>query len=611
MDGPPSTLPISVVVCTKDRPGELAACLAALAQQTRLPRELVVVDAGTPPARPQVGAFAEAVGSACAVVHLESEPGLPRQRNVGARRATGEVVLYLDDDTVLEARYLEEIWAVYATDDEHLVAGVGGALVPDPTPVESTAKRAFRRFFLLPGHGAGRVKRSGCPEYVFSPRRRLEVEFLSGCNMSFRREVLADAAFDERLTGYALGEDLHFSYRVSRRGKLVLTPRARLDHREAGGGRPCGAERAEMAVLNRFLFVREQLPRGLVTWLCFAWSALGELLWTLRHPGEGRLVGRLRGYAGILATGMRATGGPPRPVPPDLARTPAQRTRPARADAAATAPLVTVVVPARDEEGFIGACLDSLLAQTYPAERCEILVVDNRSRDRTPEIVERYALRDPRVRLLRCEGANQAAAMNLGVREARGEVLARVDAHGWVAPDYLSTVVALLERDAGVVAVGGPYLPTGDKLLERVTALARSSRIGVGGGWYSDKDAAEHLVRTVGCPAYRRDAIVAAGMFDPAMAYGEDDELHWRMLKQGGRILFSPGLRQYNRPRATLRALARQYWNYGRGRLRVLRKHPDFLQPRHLVPSAFVAVLLVLLAGALVLPAARPALLAL
>jgi GT2 family glycosyltransferase len=222
-----------------------------------------------------------------------------------------------------------------------------------------------------------------------------------------------------------------------------------------------------------------------------------------------------------------------------------------------------------------------------------------------------YAAHERRIRLLRCDGANQAAAMNLGVREARGTIVARVDAHGHVAPDYVAQAVAALARHPSVVAVGGPYLPSGERLLERVAWLARSSRIGVGGGWYSDKQPVEHVARTVGCPAYRRDALLAAGLFDPAMAYGEDDELHWRLAQRGGQILFCPGLKQYNRPRASLRALARQYWNYGRGRLRVLRKHPDFVQPRHLVPSAFVVVLLATALGAAVAPAGRAALIAL
>lgn len=624
------TVPVSVVVCTRDRAEDLGRCLASLARQTVRPLEAIVVDAGTTPVARLASTWDGAGGEGVPLRHLVTEPGLPRQRNLGARSAAGDVVLYLDDDTVLEPGYLAALWAVYAADHEHRIGGVGGVLSPDPTPREGTLRRLLRRVFLLPGHGRGRVKRSGHPEFAFAVDAPRDVELLSGCNMSFRRDVLATYAFDEGLAGYALGEDLHFSYAVSRRWRLVITPDARVDHRETSGGRPEGAARAEMGVRNRHRFVRAQLVRRRRDWLPFVWSALGELLWTLRHPGNGQLHGRLRGYAAILAGGASpgddaATGRSvaDTAVSADVpaARIDRLRDAPVGAPAvprstlapcdAAQPPLVSVVVPARDEEPFLRPCIDSLLAQTYDAARTEILVVDNRSRDRTPDIVRDYAARDPRVRLLSCDGVNQAAAMNAGVLAARGTLVARIDAHGWVEPAYLERAVAVLERHPDAAAVGGPYLPACERLLERVSALARGSRIGVGGGWYADTDAREHAVRTVGCPVYRRQAVLDAGMFDPGMAYGEDDELHWRLAKQGGLILFSPELRQYNRPRATLGALGRQYWNYGRGRLRVLRKHPDFLQPKHLVPGAFVVVLAVLAVLAVAVPATRPALLAL
>lgn len=613
--------PVSVVVCTRDRAEDLARCLASLARQTVRPLEVIVVDAGTTPLAALEPAWVAAGGEGVTLRQLVTAPGLPRQRNLGARAAAGEVVLYLDDDTVLEPDYLDALWAVYAADGERRVGGVGGVLSPDPTPREGHVRRLVRRAFLLQGHGRGRVKRSGHPEFAFAVEAPRDVELLSGCNMSFRREVLASHAFDERLGGYALGEDLHFSYAVSRRWRLVVTPDARVDHRESTGGRPEGAARSEMGVRNRHRFVREQLVRRRTDWLPFWWSAVGELLWTLRHPGNGQLHGRLRGYAAILADAAtsRDAAGTRAAVPLELAAAVGEGSAdvPAAAppvlalrDAACRAerPFVSVVVPARDEEKALPICLDSLLAQTYDAARTEILVVDNRSTDRTPDIVQEYAKRDPRVRLLRCDGANQAAGMNAGVLAARGGIVARIDAHGWVEPEYLERAVAVLERHPAAAAVGGPYLPACERLLERVSALARASRIGVGGGWYADKDATEHAVRTVGCPVYRRQHVIDAGMFDPGMAYGEDDELHWRLAKQGGAILFSPELRQYNRPRATLGALGRQYWNYGRGRLRVLRKHPDFLLVKHLVPGAFVAVLVALAVLAVVLPIARPAL---
>jgi len=209
------------------------------------------------------------------------------------------VIVFLDDDVVLEPEYLAEIAAVYADDGERAIGGVGGAQVPDPTPYEPPMRRLFTRMFLLGTYGRGVVKRSGRPEYLFAPTVPTDVEFLSGCNMSYRREVLERLRFDERLNGYALGEDLQFSYRVSRAWRLVLTPRARLEHRQASGGRPESAAYRAMAVRNRFVFFRDQVARGPLDWAAYAWSSLGELLLVLRAPRRRGLAGLVRGYAAV------------------------------------------------------------------------------------------------------------------------------------------------------------------------------------------------------------------------------------------------------------------------------------------------------------------------
>ena len=111
-------------------------------------------------------------------------------------------------------------------------------------------------------------------------------------------------------------------------------------------------------------------------------------------------------------------------------------------------------------------------------------------------------------------------------------------------------------------------------------------------------------MRTVQCGAYWRDALVEAGLFDPTMAYGEDEELNWRLVQSGASIVLCPALRQPYRPRGSLGGVLRQYWNYGQGRARVLWKHPGFVRLRHLAPSALVLGFATLTAMALVVPRA-------
>jgi succinoglycan biosynthesis protein ExoA len=291
---------LSVIICTKDRPELLATCLESLRRQTRHPQEIVIVDASTTPSQDAADRLAGTMRG-CRVALITSAPGLPHQRNVGTRATTGSVVVYLDDDVILEPGYLAAVARTFEEDRTGQIGGVGGAQVPDPTPREGLLRRTACRLFLLDTYGRGVVKRSGRPDYAFSPRSRMEVECLSGCNMAYRREVLDVLSFDERLGGYALGEDLQFSYRVSRRWKLVLTPEARLEHRHAGGGRPRRDEHQAMAVFNRYLFFREHLARGPVDWIVYAWSSLGTMLLILREPRARGLRGALTGYRAILS----------------------------------------------------------------------------------------------------------------------------------------------------------------------------------------------------------------------------------------------------------------------------------------------------------------------
>ena len=189
--------------------------------------------------------------------------------------------------------------------------------------------------------------------------------------------------------------------------------------------------------------------------------------------------------------------------------------------------------------------------------------------------------------------------MNDGILAARGDVIARVDAHSTIAPDYLRRVLAALARHRRAAGVGGPFQPAGETPMERAIGHARSSPLGVGGGYGADRDATDHPVRSVQCGAYWRERLLEAGLYDPAMAYGEDEELNWRLVQGGADVVLCPGLRQPYRPRASLGALLDQYWRYGQGRARVLRKHPGFLALRHLAPSALVVALSMLLLGTL------------
>ncbi len=275
-------------------------------------------------------------------------------------------------------------------------------------------------------------------------------------------------------------------------------------------------------------------------------------------------------------------------------------------------PSVDVVIPAYNEEASISRCLDATLGQVYPRDRFRVLLVDAGSTDRTLEIASECAGREPRLVVLPAgRRLTTPEALNFGIQHSSADVVARVDAHGWPEPDFLRLATAALE-DGGpdVAAVGGRPLAADDTRFGRAFALARGSRFGVGGSVYA---APGKPVETDTVPwgIYRRTELVDAGGFDPAMNYGEDEELNWRIRRRGRRILFDPRVRFRYVPRSSPSGVYRQYRNYGEARVRVVAKHPDFLRPHHLAPAALVASAAGLAAASLTSSTARRALVAL
>jgi succinoglycan biosynthesis protein ExoA len=255
-----------------------------------------------------------------------------------------------------------------------------------------------------------------------------------------------------------------------------------------------------------------------------------------------------------------------------------------------TEPLVSVLVPMRNEERFIEACLRSLAAQDYPRDRFEVLVIDGESTDRSADIVRQFADRsDLDVRLLDNPAQKTAPGLNLGLEAARGEVIVRVDAHAEVAPDFLSqNIAALRETDAD--AVGGPIESVAEGLVGEAIALAMSSPFGVGNAAFRYSREPQYT-DTVAFAAYRRDVFERIGGFAEDIDYGEDDEFNYRLGEAGGKIFLTPKIRSVYHTRSSLPALFRQYHAYGRAKVQVLRRHPAQARLRQFVPASFVGVL--------------------
>jgi succinoglycan biosynthesis protein ExoA len=246
--------------------------------------------------------------------------------------------------------------------------------------------------------------------------------------------------------------------------------------------------------------------------------------------------------------------------------------------------LVTVVVPARNEEEGIGECLRSILGQDH--RHLQILVVDGRSEDATRAVVAEVAGDDARVELLDNPQRTIPHALNVALRSARGRWLVRVDAHSTVPQGYVSRAVAHL-ASGGWGGVGGRKDAVGTTAAGAAIAVVLGSPLGVGGSIYHHGEE----VRTVDhipFGAYPTALLEAMGGWDERLFANEDFELDHRLRLAGHELLFDPQLRIAWRSRQSLGDLFRQYRRYGQGKALIALKHPGSLRVRHLAPPLLV-----------------------
>jgi glycosyltransferase involved in cell wall biosynthesis len=252
-------------------------------------------------------------------------------------------------------------------------------------------------------------------------------------------------------------------------------------------------------------------------------------------------------------------------------------------------PFVSVLVPVRNEERYIERCLYSLARQDYPRERFEVLVIDGQSTDTTRQLVTRFAAESTLdVRLLDNPRLLPAAGMNIGLEDARGDVIVRLDGHAYAEPDFLRQSVEAL-ADTGADCAGGVIRSEGDTALGQAIALAMSSRFGIGGAAF--RVGGSGRADTVAFGAYRRETFNRIGVFAEDIERGEDDEFNYRLLDAGGAIVLHDAIRARYTVRGDLVGLWRQYFGYGRAKPEVLLRHPRQARLRQFAPAAFVAAL--------------------
>lgn len=256
----------------------------------------------------------------------------------------------------------------------------------------------------------------------------------------------------------------------------------------------------------------------------------------------------------------------------------------------------SVLVPVLNEEAHIHEAVDAMRAQQLDG-RIEFLFMDGGSTDRTRELLEEMAVDDPRIRVLDNPDRTTAYALNVGLAAARGEYVARMDAHAFYPPDYVARGIERLKR-GDVVWVAGPAIPRGEGHWSKRVAMALNSGLTTVGSRKWRAGAAEggtpaevELDTGVFAGVWRRSTLEAHGGWDSGWPINQDSELAARVIAAGGRIVLLPEMGAEYVPRNTLEGLARQYWRYGLYRGKTSRYHANSLRRSHmLAPGVALAL---------------------
>ncbi|MFD7867636.1 glycosyltransferase family 2 protein [Streptomyces sp. NPDC057682] len=267
---------------------------------------------------------------------------------------------------------------------------------------------------------------------------------------------------------------------------------------------------------------------------------------------------------------------------------------------AAQHPAVSVIMPVLNEERHLRNSVRHILEQEYAGEM-EVVIALGPSTDRTDAIAAELVAEDPRVHTVPNPTGRTPAALNAAIQASSHPIVVRVDGHGMLSPDYIATAVRLLE-ETGAQNVGGIMHAEGENAWEDAVAAAMTSKIGVGNAAFHTGGEAGPA-ETVYLGVFRREALEKAGGYNVEFIRAQDWELNFRIREAGGLIWFSPELRVQYRPRPSVRALAKQYKDYGRWRHVVARYHSGSINLRYLAPpTAVVALAAGLVVGAAVTP---------
>lgn len=255
---------------------------------------------------------------------------------------------------------------------------------------------------------------------------------------------------------------------------------------------------------------------------------------------------------------------------------------------------VSIIIPCRNEKDYIGSCLDSVINSDYPLEEIEILVVDGKSEDGSIEIIRHYCEKYPFVKYFENKKKIIPAALNIGVKNAKSDVILRIDAHSRCSKNYISKCVRCLNQ-YNADNVGGKWIiiPQKNSVLGKSIAYVLSNPFGVGNAHYRIGSEIIRSVDTVPFGCYKKSIFTKVGLYDENMERSEDYDLNLRIRKAGGKIIFVPDIVSYYYARSGLIEFMKHNFNNGIWITYPIKFGKMVFSWRHIIPLIFVVFLLI------------------
>lgn len=253
-------------------------------------------------------------------------------------------------------------------------------------------------------------------------------------------------------------------------------------------------------------------------------------------------------------------------------------------------PFITICMPVRNEERSVGNTLGELLKQDYPIDRYEIIVADGESVDRTREIVQKIAKKNPQIILMSNPRRLPSSGRNVGFRNGKGDIFLVIDGHCEIDNNFLLQNIVTCFEKSGAQCLGRPQPldPSCISKFQKAVALARGSRIGHSGDSFIYSNYEGYVSPVSHGAVYKREILDKVGYVDEAFDACEDVDFNYRVKKAGFATYMSPQLAIKYYPRKNLRDLFKQMVRYGEGRFSFIKKHPEAFTLEILIPPLFV-----------------------